>query len=90
MAASGWGAMLTFVLLILAPVAQRDAFAMRFVFPVYGMFFAGYALAIFYSALHVADERRQCSKGHDISPLQNYCPECGEILNAGPSHVQNN
>jgi len=89
-AVSGWGAMLTFVLLVFAPASHRDAFAMRFLFPIYGMFFATYATAIFYSALHVGDERRQCSKGHDVSPMQSYCPECGENLSAGSGQAQKN
>jgi hypothetical protein len=90
MAVSGGGAMLTFILLFLAPASQRDALAIRFFFPIYGIFFATNALATFYSALHVGDERRQCSKGHDVSPTQQYCPECGELLIPAPGQIQQN
>jgi hypothetical protein len=86
----GWTTMLSFAILVFAPASRRDALAMRFVFPIYGMGFVGYSLAVFYSALHLGDERRLCSKGHDVSPMQKYCPECGEALTPGAVQIQKN
>ncbi|HEX7288115.1 MAG TPA: hypothetical protein VF532_18155 [Candidatus Angelobacter sp.] len=85
----GWMTMASFAILVFAPASRRDELAMRIVFPVYGTGFASYSLAVFYSALHLGNERRVCSKGHDVSPMQKYCPECGELLNPGSDQVEN-
>lgn len=86
----GWTTMASFAILVFAPASRRDELAMRIVFPVYGMGFASYSLAVFYSALHLGNERRLCSNGHDVSPIQKYCPECGETLNPPAMQIQKN
>jgi hypothetical protein len=73
----GWLTMLSFLAVIFSPKTSRDAIMLRLVAPIYGMFFSGYSAAIFYSALHVNSEPRFCIKGHEVTLLQKFCPECG-------------
>jgi len=69
--------MLSFLVLIISPKASRDAFMIRLMVPIYGMFFSGYSAAVFYSVLHVESGIRFCLKGHEVTPLQKFCPQCG-------------
>jgi len=72
--------MVSFVLFIFLPKTYRDTVMLRLMFPIYGIFLSGYSAATFYSALHVDSEPRFCLKGHEVTPLQKFCPECGNPI----------
>jgi hypothetical protein len=81
----GWITMASFLMLIFSPKTSRDAIMLRFMFPIYGMFLSGYSAATFYSALLVNSEIRFCLQGHELTPLQKFCPECGNpVLDSRP------
>lgn len=44
------------------------------------MVFYSAALAVLYSAKHTSKVVTKCPNGHDVSPLANYCDECGSKI----------
>jgi hypothetical protein len=46
------------------------------------LIFYGVAFCVLYSASSKADllDRRRCPSGHDVSPLDSFCPNCGAHL----------
>lgn len=53
------------------------------------MVFYGAAFATLYSALNNSTllKSRKCIQGHDVAPLDKFCPECGAVLERGQPEV---
>jgi hypothetical protein len=53
------------------------------------MAFYSAAFATLYSAINKSSllKNRKCVQGHDVAPLDEFCPECGAVLARGQSEV---
>ena len=77
---------LNFVLFMMRTSTERDAGeaspSVVWGFSGHWLLFYGVAFAVFYSAIHAPKllEKRYCSDGHPASPLDQYCPKCGQAL----------
>jgi len=77
---------LNFVLFMMRTGTDRDAGdaspSIVWGFSGHWLLFYGVAFAIFYSAVHAPSllEKRFCSHEHLASPLDQYCPKCGQAI----------
>lgn len=63
------------------PTAASPAAEVR-LFSGHWMIFYGAAFATLYSAINNSNllKSRKCIQGHDVAPLDKFCPECGAVL----------